>query len=178
MRAFTILNNSPKSPEIPYMSYLGRLFNWKFCLILSLLILATLMVLNFYGLYTNRFYFFKVDNYIFPLLASVHLIYLYVIWFKIRERDYADPQMRNLEFIMYAILLVYLFKASDTTYMLMNASRYEDYILPETFMPMGITILSLQVVLVVLTLFAFSLRKKEIGAYNFDNINENIDSWQ
>lgn len=160
------------------MSYLLRLFNWKTCLILSLIVLPVLIVLNFYGLYTDRFYFFKVDNYIFPLLSFVHFLYLYVIWFKIREDEYVDPQMRNVEYGLYAILLVYIFKASDTAYILMNASQFEAYMLPERFQTMGIAVISLQVLLIFLTLLTFTHRKREIGPYNFDNINENIDSWQ
>ena len=160
------------------MSYLPRLINWKTCLILSLIVLPVLIVFNFYGLYTDRFYFFKVDNYIFPLLSLVHFLYLYVIWFKISEAEYVDPQMRNLEYGLYAILLVYIFKASETAYVLLNASRFDAYMLPENFQTMGITVLSLQVLLVFLTLLAFTHRRREVGPYNFDNINENIDSWQ
>ncbi len=147
-------------------------------MILSLIVLPVLIVLNFYGLYTDRFYFFKVDNYIFPLLSLVHFLYLYVIWFKIMEKEYVDPQMRNLEYGLYAILLVYIFKASDTVYVLLNASRFDAYMLPDNFSTMSITVLSLQVLLVVLTLLTFTHRRRQIGPYNFDNINENIDSWQ
>ncbi len=160
------------------MRYLLRLVNWKTCLILSLMILPVLIVLNFYGLYTDRFYFFKIDNYIFPLLSFVHLLYLYVIWFKISEAEYVDPQMRNLEYGLYAILLIYVFKASDTAYILLNADQFEAYMLPENFRLMGITVLSLQILLVILTLLTFTHRRREIGPYNFDNINKNIDSWQ
>ena len=160
------------------MSYLLRLINWKTCLILSLMVLPALIFLNFYGLYTDRFYFFKVDNYIFPLLSFVHFLYLYVIWFKISEAEYVDPQMRNLEYGLYAILLVYIFKASDTAYVLLNANQFDAHLLPESFQAMGITVLSLQVLLIFLTLLTFTHRRREIGPYNFDNINENIDSWQ
>ncbi len=160
------------------MNYLLRLINWKRCLVLSLILIPILIVLNFYGLYTDKFYFFKVDNYIFPFLTTVHFVYLYVIWFKLREQEFVDPQMRNLEYALYAIFLVYLFKASDTVYIMVSASNYEDHLLPDTFSLMGRLILSLQIFLLVLTLLAFAHRKKEVGVYNFDNINENIDSWQ
>lgn len=159
------------------MSNLLKLINWKTCLILSLIVLPILIVLNFYGLYTDRFYFFKIDNYIFPLLSLFHFLYLYAIWFKISEREFVDPQMRNLEYGLYAILLVYLFKASDTVYVMLSASRYEEYMLPENFRLMGATILSLQVLLILLTMLLFSHRRRRIGPYNFDNFNENIDSW-
>ncbi|MBT8179751.1 MAG: hypothetical protein HKP60_11590 [Eudoraea sp.] len=160
------------------MSYLLRMINWKTCIILSLIVLPALIVLNFYGLYTDRFYLFKVDNYIFPLLSLVHFLYLYVIWFKISESEYVDPQMRNVEYGLYAILLVYIFKASDTAYVLLNASQFDAYLLPDSFQAMGITVLSLQLLLIFLTLLTFTHRRREIGPYNFDNINENIDSWQ
>ncbi len=159
------------------MNSMLKAFPWKISLILCLLVLIVLIVLNFYGLYTARFYFLKVDNYIFPLLAIIHFKYIQTLWVKIRERGYPDSKIRNLEYGLYAVVLVYAFKASDTAFMLVSASKYEEYILPQNFLPMGIIVLGLQVALILLTLLSFSHRRRRIGAYNFDRINENIDSW-
>lgn len=144
---------------------------------LSALVLALLVILNFYGLYTNKFYLFKPDNYIFPLLTIVHFIYIYALWFKISERDIPDAAMRNLEYALYVIALVYIFKLIDTVYILLSYSDYSNHIIPGTFLPMGLMILSLQLILLGLTLLSFRYRKTMVGEYNFDNINENIDPW-
>lgn len=159
------------------MKLILQLFSWKSCLRLSIGVLALLVIFNFYGLYTNKFYFFKPDNYIFPLLSIVHFIYLYALWFKISERETADAPMRNLEYALYVIVLIYIFKLVDTLYILLSYSDYSNHIIPDTFLPMGMIILLLQLLLLGLTLLSFVYRKAEVGEYNFDNINGNIDPW-
>ncbi len=168
----------PKALQPTYMKAILNFFSWRICLILSIAVLAILIVLNFYGLYTNKFYFFKFDNYIFPLFAVVHFIFLYLLWFKIKEREYTDPQMRNLEYSMYGIFLIYIFKIMDTAYILQSYYEYRDHIIPETFIPVGILIFLLQFFLLFLTILTFKYRMTMLGPYNFDSINENIDSWQ
>ncbi len=160
------------------MNFILRLFTWSRCLLLSIGVLLLLIVFNFYGLYTNKFYLVKFDNYIFPVLTIVHFTYLYVLWFKIREKEFTDAPMRNLEYALYAIFLVYVFKASDTFYVLMSYGDYQNHIMPGTFVPIGILIFALQLLLLLLTALAIVHRKELVGDYNFDNINENIDSWQ
>ena len=160
------------------MNLILRLFSWSRCLVLSIVVILLLIVFNFYGLYSNKFYLAKIDNYIFPILTIVHFTYLYVLWFKIKEQEFTDPPMRNLEYAMYAIFLVYIFKASDTFYVLMSYGDYENHIMPSTFIPLGIIIFALQILLMFLTIIAIVHRKEQVGDYNFDNINENIDSWQ
>ena len=144
---------------------------------LSIGVLLLLIVFNFYGLYSNKFYLLKPDNYIFPLLTVVHFVFLYVLWFKITEHEHTDPKMRNIEYGMYAIVLVYIFKIFDTAYILSTFNDFENHIMPGTFMPVGLLILLLQMALLFLTLITFIHRKQEVGPYNFDSINENIDSW-
>lgn len=160
------------------MNKLLHIFPWKLIKLLTIVVLIALIVLNFYGLYTNRFYFFKYDNYIFPVLTVVHFIYLYVIWFKVRENEYADPQMRNLEYILYIILIIYVFQIFDTIYILSSYSSYDESIIPETFIPMGILIVVLYLLLIIMTLVSFKHRKALVGEYKFMNMNDNIDSWQ
>lgn len=145
---------------------------------MSISVLVILILLNFYGLYTNKFYFFKFDNYIFPVLTVVHFIFLYALWFKITEREYPDPQMRNLEFSLYAIFFVYVFKFFDTLFILLSYTDFEEHVIPDTFIPVGVTMLVLYLFLVLMTLVTFKHRKEMVGSYNFENMNENIDSWQ
>jgi len=105
-------------------------------------------------------------------------VFLYVLWFKIQEDELTDPKMRNLEYGMYALVLVYIFKIFDTVFILSTYNDFENHIMPQTFIPVGSFILLLQVALLLLTLLTFIHRKEEVGAHNFDSINVNIDSWQ
>ncbi len=151
---------------------------WKICYYATLALLPVLIILNFYGLYSNQFYFLKIDNYIFPLVSILHFVFLYVMQFKIREQEYPDPVMRNVEYGMYAALIIYLFQCVDTLYILMSYDDYKAYLIPETFLPMGVTIFLLQGLLVVLTLMSFRQRKNLVGAYDFEQIDKNMNSWQ
>ncbi|MBM1107080.1 hypothetical protein JQC67_13085 [Aurantibacter crassamenti] len=159
------------------MNSILRIFPWKRILKMTLAVLALLIVFNFYGLYTNQFYFFKFDNYIFPALTLVHFGFLYVLWFKIKEEEIADPKMRNLEYALYAICVVYVFKFFDTLAILFSYGQYENHVIPGTFIPVGLLILTLYIILIGLTLLAFKYRKDKVGAYEFDDMNH-IDSWE
>ncbi|WP_411030819.1 hypothetical protein [Spongiimicrobium sp. 3-5] len=159
------------------MALLLRIFTWNRNLWFSVLSLVLLSTLNFYGLYTNKFYFFKVDNYIFPVLSIVHLIYLYALWFKIREEEPADMQMRNLEYALYVILLVYVFKTVDTFAILLSYGEFDDHLIPLTFLPIGILMLLMHLMLIILTFISFKYRLQKVGSYKFDNLNDKIDSW-
>ena len=149
----------------------------KGCMALSIGIILMLIVMNFYGLYTDRFYFYKVDNYIFPLLTIVHFSFLQALQMRINSKYVGDLHLRNLEYAMYAILLVYVFKVLDTSYILLSYSDYEVQVIPENFMPYGTTILTLQICLVGLTVLSFGFRRNLLGRYNFDHINDKLDSW-
>ncbi|EAR15667.1 MULTISPECIES: hypothetical protein [Robiginitalea] len=156
----------------------SRFISWKTCLYATLAVLPVLIILNFYGLYSNQFYVLKIDNYILPLFSILHFVYLYAIQFKVRENEYSDPQLRNVEYGMYAVLFIYFFKCTDTLYILMSYNDYDAHIIPGTFLPMGIFIFSLHLLLIALTVSAFYFRRTLVGPFNFDQVNENIDSWQ
>lgn len=160
------------------MKYFWRFLSWQRCLALSIGILLVLIVMNFYGLYTNKFYFFKVDNYIFPLLTIVHFSFLQMLQARIQSNTISDIPLRNLEYAMYAILPVYIFKILDTSYILLSYWEYETHLIPNTFIPFGVGILALQLTLFALTMMAFTYRRQYLGKYNFDHINDKLDSWQ
>lgn len=160
------------------MNVVHKILNWKVTLISSLLLLILLVVLDFYGVYTNSFYIFKLDNYIFPLLSSVHLVYLYVVWFKIREYELPDPKMRNIEFVLYLILIVYCYKIYDSYQILVSVSDFDEHVIPVTFLPMAIITVVLSTLLPLITVYTFWLRRKIIGVYNFENYNDNLNIWQ
>lgn len=151
---------------------------WQVCRNLSLAILPALIVLNFYGLYSNNFYWLKVDNYIFPLITILHFAYLHALHHKIREGELVDQQLRNLEYGMFGVLFIYAFKLLDTLYVLMSYNDYDHQIIPKTFLPVGLAILCLHGLLIALTFAAFHYRKTLVGSYIFDRLHENIDSWR
>jgi len=98
------------------------------------------------------------------------------VWFKIKEREIADPQMRNLEYSLYVIILVYCFKTIETLMILMSYGDYDNHIIPNTFIPIGTTIFILYVFLLCLTFVSFKLRKVFVGGYDFKNMTD-IDTW-
>ena len=159
------------------MKTILKIFSLKHTLITSAVVLVLLIIFSFYGPYTNKFYFFKPVNYIFPILSVGHLIYLYVLWFKVKEDEMTDPQMRNLEYVLYVIFLVYVYKAFESMYILSTYWDYEFHVLPGAFLPLGILIITLFLVLIGTTLLLFKYRKDRIGDYKFDDINH-IDSWE
>ena len=160
------------------MKFILRLFTWKSTLMFSLIVLVLLNVFSFYGLFTNKFYFFKFDNYIFPILTLVHFTFLYAMWFKIKEDEIADPQMRNLEYALYVIFLIYVYRLFNTVSILFSYSNFESHVIPATFLPLGILILFLYIMLLLLTLITFKHRKDKIGSYNFNKLDDRIDSWE
>lgn len=159
------------------MKAILKIFTLKYVYILSALVILLLVVFNFYGPYTGKLYFFKLDNYIFPILTLVHLVYLYVLWFKIKEDETTDIQMRNLEYALYVILVVYGYKSFESIYILTTYGDYENHILPSLFLFLGISILVLYLILIGLTLLIFKHRKDRVGDYKFNDL-DHIDSWE
>ncbi len=157
------------------MNEILSVFTWKRTLITTSILLVLLSVLSFYGLYTDTFYFFKFDNYIFPTLAIAHLLYLYVLWFKIELKERADIQMRNLEYLIYAFLPIYLYRLYDTVSILTSYKNFEEYVIPSTFFPVGILMIFMYFILIVLTLLSFYYRKALIGGYSIDEMTQPID---
>lgn len=86
--------------------------------------------------------------------------------------------MRNIEYAMYALVLIYVFKCFDTLYILLSFEQYQSYLIPETFIPMGLLILSMQLLLTGLTVLSFYQRKSLVGPYEFEEIDKNMNSWQ
>lgn len=159
------------------MNFALKILPWKRGLIASLVVLILAIVFGFYGLYTSEFYFFKMSNYILPIVTAIHFVFLYVLWFKIKEEEIADPQMRNLEYALYALLPIYLYKLIGTIMILTSSSEYVNHAIPSNFYTMGIFIIALYVILISLTFLAIAYRKKLVGGYDFDEMNR-IDSWE
>ncbi len=144
-------------------------------LIISISIILVLMIFSFYGLYSNHFHFNQLERFLFPIISVIHFIYLYILWFKVSENEYPDTIMRNIEYTMYGVVLFYIFKIIETALLLGTYTKFEGYIIPTTFLPLGIIKISLQILLPVCTIWSFSIRKKKVGNYNFDYLNEHSD---
>jgi cbb3-type cytochrome oxidase subunit 3 len=106
----------------------------------------------------------------------VHFIFLYVLWFKIKEEELTDLPMRNLEYGLYVIFFFYGYKFYQSIRVLGSFEDFENHLLPEGFMTIQITIATLYFLLLALTLLVFLFRKKRVGDYNFEEANK-IDSW-
>ena len=160
------------------MKPVSNILPWKKTVRFSIAVLMGLIILDFYSLYTNAFHFFKADNYIFPVFTLIHFTFLYVLRFKIEEDELTDPAMRTIEYLLYASFLVYVFKTAEALYTLITYSDFAEYVLPATFLPMGILIFLLHLVLVLLSILAIYYRKELVGEYVFDDLNQHIDSWE
>lgn len=147
-------------------------------IILTIVSLVSLIILGFYSMYGNTFVFNKLGSYVFPFLTMIHFVYLYVLWFKITEREYPDMIMKNIEYVMYCILLVYGYNIYETILILGSQNEFKDHVIPSSFIPMGILIISLQTLLVLLTVWSFVMRKRMVGKYDFDYLNNHIDAWE
>jgi hypothetical protein len=154
------------------MKLLLHFFSWKSCFAITICLLPLLMFSSFYGLYTNTFYFMKIDNYIFPMMALIHFTFLHTLWKASKEDTSENKTTRNFEFVMYWIYLIYLFKFTETIYILLGYFDYSYLIIPPTFLPVGFTILGMQLLLLVITMLTFQHRKIHVGIYNFDRIND------
>lgn len=160
------------------MKFILKGISWKRTIHFSIAILVLLILSDFYGLYTNSFYLLKVDNYVFPVTTLVHFTFLYVLNFKIEENEMTDPLMRNVEYLLYGACLIYVFKTWEIVYTVITYDDFSNYLLPITFLPLGIFILVLHFLLLVLTALAIFYRKEMVGAYKFDDMNQHIDSWE
>lgn len=155
-----------------------RLFPLRVLLLLSVVLLLTLNVFSFYGIYTHKFYFLKFDNYIFPILSIVHFTYLYTLWSKRKQHQTPDIFMRNVEYILYFIYMIYVFKFIESIYRLTTYNDFEIGLIPETFFPIGLILVFLYLFLLTITIITFNYRSKVIGAFDFEDLNDHIDNWK
>jgi len=168
-----------QSLKIAVMNSIFKIMSWKRTIHLSIAVLALLIIFDFYGLYTNNFFFLKPENYVFPVITVIHFTFLYVLKFKIEEDELTDPLMRNVEYMLYGAFLIYVFKTSEILYTLTSYGEFVNYVVPVTFLPLGISIFILHLLLLVLTIFAVHYRKEMVGEYKFDDMNnQHIDTWE
>src|SRR5688572_23964285 len=137
-------------------------------IVLTIVSLVSLIILGFYSMYGNTFVFNRLESYIFPFLTIIHFIYLYVLWFKITEREYPDMIMKNIEYVLYGMVLFYGYNIYATLLLLGSQNEFQDHVIPSTFVPMGILIISFQTLLVLLTVWSFIIRRQRVGKYDFD----------
>src|SRR5690606_26160036 len=112
--------------------------NWKKVIWTSMVVRVALMGVSLYGIYINMSDLLKPGNYYVPISDVEHLLYLYLVRFKIIEYELPDPKMRNLEYVIYALVVVYLFKIYDSVLTLGSVAEFGEHVIPPTFRPMGI----------------------------------------
>lgn len=156
----------------PRMKFILRFFSFKVCLLLSVITLVFLVVLNFYGLYSNKFYFNKVDNYIFPVLAVVHLIYLYVLNNRIKRSTSIDSTVLNLEYGLYPAFLIYIYRGAEALINFFSYSKFESSLQSEAFYFTVILISLMYFFLALLSLITFRHRQRILGHYHFLILNK------
>ena len=164
--------------ETYFMQFTNRLFPLRVLLLLSAVLLLTLNIFSFYGIYTHKFYFLKFDNYIFPILTIVHFLYLFSLWNKRKQPQTPDINMRNIEYTLYFIYMIYIFKFVESIYRLTTYTDFEIDLIPETFFPIGLILIFMHLFLLIITIITFNYRRKAIGAYDFEDLNDNIDAWK
>ncbi len=161
-----MLTRSSQSYETYIMTFFLKIATFNRVFIISLILIFFLDILSFYGIYSNKFYFFKIDNYIFPILTIIHILYMYRVRLKIKLRKRTDLQTQNLEYAMYFVFLIYLYKFFETIYTLFSFNTIDNSLIPKTFLPIGFLILILYLLLIISTLLLFELRKQLIGSIN------------
>lgn len=108
----------------------------------------------------------------------MHFIYLYTLWKKTKVLETADVFLRNIEYMLYFIYMVYLFKFGESIFRIMAYNDFKDEIIPENFIPIGILLMALHFLILVVTPLTFLYRKNTIGEYNFDELHDDIQSWK
>jgi hypothetical protein len=86
--------------------------------------------------------------------------------------------MKNIEYVLYGMVLFYGYSIYGSFLMLGSQNEFQDHVIPSTFVPMGILIITLQALLVLLTVWSFIIRRQRVGKYDFDYLNNHIDAWE
>ena len=135
--------------------------------------LVVLVLFNFYGPFSNRFYFGKLDGYMFLLLVVFQALYLFRLLAKAKNKMISDSQLRYLEYVVYGVLVVYGYKTIDTVLSLNLASEIQPDLLPETFFPLVLLSLALYLLVIILSVLTFTFRKRLLGSFSQETIEDN-----
>ncbi|MEL7270709.1 MAG: hypothetical protein AAGL34_14140 [Bacteroidota bacterium] len=138
-----------------------------------LTMLVVLVLFNFYGPFSNRFYFGKLDGYMFLLLVAFQALYLFRLLAKTKNEMNSDSQLRYLEYVVYGVLVVYGYKTIDTVLSLNLASEIQPDLLPETFFPLVLLSLALYLLVIILSVLTFTFRKRLLGSFSQETIEDN-----
>ena len=155
----------------------------KSSVIILLLINALLMLVlvgsDFYSLFTDQFYVLKKENYLMLLLALPYFLYLIVFGIKLFQEEGTDPGMRVLEYIVYCSLALGLWQVW-TVFQDWNqyAVLKDQFLLPDSFYPVGIGLLVSFGLLYLLSVYMFVLRHNLIGRYHPSEWEENFEDWE
>ena len=148
-------------------------------LIFNFLLLTVFVGSDFYSLYTDHFYITKKENFITLLLFLPYLVYLVVIGIKVQQEEATDPAMRNLEYLVYLSLIGGIWQVWQVFSSWSEFSTLQNqYLLPEHFYLIGLSLLITFALFYVFSLYLFSVRKRVIGPYHRREWEENFDAWE
>jgi hypothetical protein len=144
---------------------------WRICRYLIYISIPLVVCLNFYGLFTHKFYWLKLDNFILPVAVLIHLLYQREVQKRITQTKGVDFSLQKLEFAMYGVVIIYVLEIMETLNAIILSNSYDSKVFPESFWSQALSILSIQILFTGLTVCSFYLRKQILGAYNFDQIS-------
>lgn len=151
---------------------LRTIFIWNLFRSFTYICAPLVIIFNFYGLFTHKFYWLKPDNFILPAVILIHMGYQREIQKRISRNKGVDFFLQKFEFAMYGVVLIYGFELIETIYTMFLAKSYDSSIFPETFWSQAFMVLSIQMLFILFTVCSFYLRKLILGRYNFDYIGQ------
>ena len=143
----------------------------------SVVLLISLAVLNFYGMYTDRFYFGQSEGWLFVALGAIHITYMTFLWKKMEAYPVPEWRLKLVEWVMYAVIGVYCFMLTTTIIDMQSTHELKNYIIADSFYSKSYWLISLFSILILLSVRLFFLRKKVLGAYKSFSKSEEIDNW-
>ena len=144
---------------------------------LSLVLLIAVGTLNFYGMFTDRFYFGQSDGWLFVMLAVVQITYMSFLWRRVESHEVPEWRVKLLEWVMYIVLGVYAFMMITTIIDLQATYELKNHIIADSFYSKSYWLIGLFSLLILVTLRLFFVRKRALGAYKSHSKSEDLDNW-
>ena len=144
---------------------------------ISLLLLVTLGILNFYGMFTANFYFGQVEDWLFIPLGGVHVWYLFHLRTFLKDHPVSKRRIRGLERIIYFILGFYGYMLISTLVDMQSLRHLENYIIADSFFIKTYGQIGFYSLLILVTLRVFFIRKHLYGSIRNQYLSENLQTW-
>ena len=146
-------------------------------MVLTALILICLGLFNFYGMYTDSFFFLKGEGWAFVGLAAIHVFYLSLILHKMRSYRSSDWGLRISEIVMYVVVAAYGYMLAQVIIELQNTELLTGYVIPDSFYTKSYCLIGLFIGLMLLTIRLFFNRKRAFGPFKSVSVKTDLDNW-